>query len=50
MISFEDAWVASSGVVMVASNDRVAQVSISRDVDAALVSQDASIIMPIGEA
>ena len=50
MASFEDAWVASSGMVMVASHDRVAQVSISGDVDAALVSQDASIVMPIGEA
>ena len=40
----------SSGMVMVTSNDRVVQVSISRDVDAALVSQDASIIVPVGEA
>ena len=39
-----------SGMVMVTSDDRVAQVSIRGDVDTALVSQDASIIMPIGEA
>ena len=49
-MSFEDAWVASSGMVMVTSHDRVAQVSIGGDIDAALVSQDASIVMPIGEA
>ena len=35
---------------MVTSNNRVAQVSIGRDVDAALVSQDASVVVPIGEA
>ena len=41
---------ASSGMIMVSCHDRVAQASISGDIDAALVSQDASIIMPIGEA
>ena len=50
LASFEDTWVASSGVVMVTSHNRVAQVSISGDVDAALVSQDASIVMPVREA
>ena len=37
-------------MVMVTCHDRVAEVSIGGDVDTALVSQDASIIMPIGEA
>ena len=37
-------------MVMVMGHDRVAQASISGDVDAALVSEDACIIMPIGEA
>ena len=50
LASFEDTWVASSGMVVVASHDRVAQVSICGDIDVALVSQDASIVMPIGEA
>ena len=50
LASFEDTRVASSGMGMVTSHDRVAQVSIGGDIDAALVSQDASIVMPIGEA
>ena len=47
---FENSRMTSSGMVMVMSNDRVAQVSISRDVDAALISQDASIVVPVGKA
>ena len=39
----------SGGMVMVASNDRVAQVCIDRDVDMALVSQDARVVVPVGE-
>ena len=39
----------SSGMVMVASNDRAAQVCIGRDVDAALVSQDAHVVVPVGQ-
>ena len=50
LASFENSRMTSSGMVMVTSNDRVAQVSISRDIDTALVSQDASIIVPVGEA
>ena len=50
MASFEDTGVASSGVVMVASYDSVAQASVSRDIDSVLVSQDASVIMPIRKA
>ena len=49
-MSFEDAGVACSGVVMVASHDRVAESSICKDVDTTLISQDSCIIMPIGEA
>ena len=50
LASLENPWVASSGVVMVTCHNRVAQVSISGDVDAALVSQDACIIVPIGKS
>ena len=50
LASLENSWVASSGVVMVTSHNRVAEASISGDVDAALVSQDACIVMPIGES
>ena len=49
-MSFENSRVASSGMVMVSSHNGVVQVSISRDIDAALVSQDAGIIVPVGEA
>ena len=50
MASFEDTGMASSGVVMVASYDSVAQASVSGDIDTVLVSQDASIVMPIRKA
>ena len=49
LASFENSRMTSSGMVMVTSNDRVVQVSIGRDIDAALVSQDASIIVPVRE-
>ena len=49
LASFENSRMTSSGMVMVASNDRVVQVSISRDIDVALVSQDTSIIVPVRE-
>ena len=38
LASFENPRMTSSGMVMVVSNNRVAQVSISRDIDTALVS------------
>ena len=38
LVSLEDSRMTSSGMVMVMSNNRVAQVSISRDIDMALVS------------
>ena len=50
LASFENARMTSSGMVMVTSNDRVAQVSISRDIDVALVRQDASVVVPVGKA
>ena len=50
LASFEDTRVASSGVVMVASHDGVAQARVSGDIDTVLVSQDASIVMPIRKA
>ena len=46
---FENSRMTSSGMVMVTSNDRVVQASISRDIDMALVNQDACIIVPVGE-
>ena len=49
LASFEDTGVARSGMVMVTGYDRVAESSIRGDVDAALISQDPCIIMPIGE-
>ena len=49
LVSFENSRMTSSGMVMVTSNDRVVQVSISRDIDMALVSQDASIVVPVRE-
>ena len=50
LASFENARMASSGVIMVPSDDRVAKSSISGNVDASLVSQDTSIVAPVGEA
>ena len=47
LASFEDTGVASSGVVMVVSYDSVAQASVSGDIDTVLISQDASVVMPI---
>ena len=39
-----------SGMVMVASYNRATQVSIGRDIYVALVSQDAHVVVPVGEA
>ena len=50
LASFENARVASSGMIMVSSDDRVAQSGICGNVDATLVSQDAGIVAPVGEA
>ena len=50
LASFEDAWMASSGVIMVLSDDRVAKSSIGRNVDTSLVSQDTGIVVPVGES
>ena len=47
MTSLENPRVASSGVVMVTSDNGVAEVSIGGYIDAALVSQDACIVVPI---
>ena len=49
MASLENSRMTSSGIVMVASNDRAAQVCIDRDIDVALVSQDARVVVPVGE-
>ena len=50
MASFENTRMACGGMIMVARYDRAAKASISRDIDAALVSQDSSVIVPIGKA
>ena len=49
LASFENARVTHSGMIMVTGNDRVVKGSIGRDIDAALVSQDASIVAPVRE-
>ena len=41
---------ACRGMIMVTRHDRAAEASISRDIDASLVSQDTGIIVPIGKA
>ena len=41
---------ASGGMVVVSSHDGVAQASISRDIDTVLVSQNASVIVPVRKA
>ena len=50
LASFENARMSSSGMIMVSSDDRVAESSICGNIDATLVSQDAGIIVPVGEA
>ena len=50
MASFEDARMARCGMIMVACDDGAAQVSIGGDIDASLVSQDSSVVVPIGKA
>ena len=50
LASFENAQMARRRMIMVACDDGAAQVSIGRDIDASLVSQDTSVIVPIGKA
>ena len=50
LASFENARMASSGMIMVLSDNRVAESGICGNIDVTLVSQDASIIVPVGEA
>ena len=50
LVSFENARMASSGMIMVSSNDRVVESGISGNVDVTLVSQDAGIVAPVREA
>ena len=50
LASFEDTGMASGGMVVVSSHDGVAQASISRDIDMVLVSQNASVIVPVRKA
>ena len=48
--SFENTGVTSSGMVMVSGNDGTPKVSVGRDIDVSLVSQNSSIIVPVREA
>ena len=50
LVSFENARMASSGMIVVSGHNRVAQSSIGGNIDMALVSQDAGIVVPVGEA
>ena len=50
LASFENTRMASSGMIMVMSHDGVAQISISGNIDVSLVSQDAGVVVPVGEA
>ena len=50
LASFENSWMTGSGVVMVAGNNGMAKCSIIWHVDLVLISQDTSIIVPVGEA
>ena len=47
LASFENSWVTCSRMVMMSGNYRMTEVSISRDIDLALVRQDASVIVPV---
>ena len=49
-MSFENARVTCGRMVMVSSNDRTTEVSVGRDIDPALVRQDASVIVPVRKA
>ena len=50
LASFENTRVTCCGVVMMASNNRMAKIGIGWDINTALVSQNASIIVPVREA
>ena len=50
LASFENAWMARCGMIMVACHDGAAQVSICGDIDASLVSQDSCVVVPVGKA
>ena len=50
LASFENTRVTHCGVVMMVSNNRMAKIGIGWDINMALVSQNASIIVPVREA
>ena len=50
LASFENSWVTCGRMVMVPSDNRTTEVSTGRDIDPALVRQDASIIVPVRKA
>ena len=49
LASLENSQVTCSRIVMVPSDNRTTKAGISRDIDAALVGQNASIIVPVQE-
>ena len=50
LASFENTRVTCSGMVMVASDNRTAEVGIGRNIDMAMVRQNASIVVPVRES
>ena len=50
LASFENARMACHGMIMVPCHNGVAQVSIGGDIDAVLVSQNASVVVPVRKA
>ena len=50
LAGFENARMARCGMIMVTCDDGAAQVSIGGDIDSSLVSQDSSVVVPIGKA
>ena len=48
LASFQDIWVTSGRIVLV-GNNRVLKISVGRNIDVALIGQNASIVVPIRE-
>ena len=49
LVGFQEAGMSSGGVIMVAGNDGVA-VEVIGNIDSTLEGEDASVILPVGEA
>ena len=48
LMGFEEAWMASGGMVVAATENVAAKVAIRRDVDAAFIGEDTINVLPIG--